>query len=529
VRAVSTIEARPTRVELLVVGLILLGAGILAYGSFVLHGGFISDDWSDAASYQLANPPRYWSTIRYLSHLIGGRPVQVLLLPVPDALFGLHPSLHLALALALGIATSFCLYLALRTLRMARLHAGAIAVLSLLFPWSEGLRLWPTASLINISACFFLLGLAVALRGLDRPGRGGAAMHAGAAALYVLSVLTYQAVAAEAILAGFLYLGRAPRRRVVRRWLTDVVAVLGAVVYSLVVTVKTRSVGSLHQRIVDVSRFVREGASLLASALVPAGPSSRVAEGLVLLAAAAIVGAAIVQARRSEDAVLRYWLSVIGIAVVAIGAAYFMFLGSFLYPLDSGVGTRVNSFAGLAYCVLVYGLVVVAARLLVRNRSVASAGALAVIAAIAVGYGIRLGNDESTWRRASALQHELLDKVAPSVRRLAAGGTLLTFGYPADVVSNVPIFDRSWDLNGAVQLQAGDPTVSAYPVFQGVSVRCERDGLVVDGPGSYETQNVRYGGVLFVDARTGDAMRIGTRAVCTRALRRFHPGPLFAE
>jgi hypothetical protein len=304
--------------------------------------------------------------------------------------------------------------------------------------------------------------------------------------------------------------------------------VMGAIVYSLVVTVKTRSVGSLHQRIADVTRFGREGASLLASALVPADLSSRIAEGVVLLAAAAVVSAAIVHVRRSGDAALRYWLSVTGVAVAAIAAAYFMFLGSFLYPLDSGIGTRVNSIAGLAYCVLVYGLVVVAARVLVRNRSLASAATLALVAAIAVGYGVRLGNDESTWRRASVLQTELLDKVAPSIRQLRAGGTLLTFGYPADVTSNVPIFDRSWDLNGAVQLRAGDPAVSAFPVFEGVSVRCERAGIVVDGPGSYETEDVRYDGVMFVNGLTGDAMRIGSRAACSGALLRFHPGPLFA-
>src|SRR5712691_8519296 len=97
--------ARPTRVELLVIGVVLVCAGVLAYGSYVLHGGFYSDDWSDAANYQLADSPRYWSTIGYLSDIIAGRPVLIVLLPVPDALFGPHPSLHLALALGLGIAT----------------------------------------------------------------------------------------------------------------------------------------------------------------------------------------------------------------------------------------------------------------------------------------------------------------------------------------------------------------------------------------------------------------------------------------
>jgi hypothetical protein len=255
--------------------------------------------------------------------------------------------------------------------------------------------------------------------------------------------------------------------------------------------------------------------------------NSRLEQGLVLLAAAAIVGAALVRLRRSQGGPSHYWISVIGVAVVAVGAAYFMFLGSYLYPRDAGTGSRINVFAGLAYCVLVYGLVATGAQVLLHDGSWAPAAALAVVALIAVGYGVRLRDDESNWRRASVLQNELLSRVAPSIRQLPRGGTLLTFDYPADVSSGVPIFDRSWDLNGAVQLRAGDPTLSAYPVFQGVSVRCERRRLVVEGPGSYGTLGVRYRGTVFVDVRTGDEERIGSRAVCTRALRRFPPGPLF--
>jgi hypothetical protein len=511
-----------------VVALVLVCVGILAYGSYVLHGGFYSDDWSDAADYQLSDSPRYWSSVGYLSGFLGGRPVLILLLPLPDAIFGPHPSLHLALTLGLGVATSLCLYLVLRTLAMARTHAGAIAVLTLLFPWSDAIRLWSVSFLISVSACFFLLGLVLALHGLNRRGRGAVAMHGGAVALYALSVLTYQATAAWVALAGFLYLGRAPLRRVARRWLTDVLVLVSALAYSLAVTVRTRNVASFHQRLADVRTFVREGASLLASALVPVNSSSWLVKGLVLFAAVAVVAAALVRLRRSQGGASRYWISVIGAALVAIAGAYFMFLGSFLHPLDPGTAMRSNAFAGLAYCVLVYGLVATGAQVLAHGRPWAPVATLAVVAVIAVGYGVRLGEDESTWRRASVLQHELLKRVAPNIRQLPRGGTLLTFNYPADVSPGVPIFDRSWDLNGAVRLAAGDRTLTAYPIFQGVSVRCERRRLVVEGPGSYGTLAVRYGGAVFVDVRTGDEERIGTPTVCKRALPRFRPGPLLS-
>ena len=47
----------------------------------------------------------------------------------------------------------------------------AISLLSLLFPWSEAARVWPTASINNLAVCAYLLGTVVALDGLRFEGR----------------------------------------------------------------------------------------------------------------------------------------------------------------------------------------------------------------------------------------------------------------------------------------------------------------------------------------------------------------------
>ncbi|HET7507997.1 MAG TPA: hypothetical protein VFJ53_06530, partial [Solirubrobacterales bacterium] len=343
------------REALIAIGLFALLA-VLAYGSYVADGGFYSDDWSHAANYSFADSPRYFTSVSHLEDFLGGRPLSALLMPIPQAVFGPHPAPHLALAAAVGILTSLCFFLFLRTMGMAPLHAWMIGALALLFPWADSSRLWATASVNSLSVCFFLLGLVVALRGFDHRGRRGTLMHAGAALLYLLSVLTYEVTAAAALLAGFLYLGRTSRRRALRSWAADVAVVFAGLLYSLVTTSSARPVATIAERLEDLPDFVRDSFLLLASALQPFGEMGRPLQALVLLIAAAVVVAALLRLRRREDQVLRRWLGWALIGVVAAAAAYFMFLGSHLYPRDPGIDNRINVFASLAICLVVYAV-----------------------------------------------------------------------------------------------------------------------------------------------------------------------------
>lgn len=511
------------REGLVAAGLLALLATI-AYAPHVAHGGFYSDDWANAADYRFADAPRYLNTVSHLEDVLGGRPLMALMLPAPHVLFGLHPSLHLALAAALGALTSLCFFVCLRTLEMPPLHAVSVAALALLFPWSDSLRLWPAASLNSVAVCFFLVGLTLALRGFEKPGRRGTVTHALAALLYLLAILTYEVTAAAALLAALLYLGRAPRPAVLRAWLADLAAVAAGLVYSLTSTVSSRHVGSLPERIGDIPDFSHDFVLLLASALQPFGTMGRPLQALVLLLAAAIVAAALLRLRRRDDPALRFWLRWMLIGLVAVGAAYFMFLGSHLQPLDPGIDNRINVFAGLGICLLVYALVACAAHLLAASRSTASALTVALVALLAIGYGTKLAGDEADWRDAAERQASILTEAEAELLPLPRRSIVLSFGLPAQAAPEVPIFHRPWDLGGALKLLSDGAVDSAYPVYGAVALNCGRR-LRIDGGGGYGRFQLPYRGLYAYEPGLGRAA-VRSRARCRELLPRLQPGPV---
>ena len=430
----------------------------------------------------------------------------------------MHLEAHLALALALGVLTSWCLFLALRTLGMASIHAAAIAVLALLFPWSDAVRLWATASITSVAVPLFLFGLVLALHGLRRRGRAAFAMHAGADLLYLLSVLTYEVAAVAALLAGFLYLGRAPLRDVARRWAADVTVVLGALLYSLESTVSARHVGTLSERVSDIADFVREGLLLLASALVPSGGLSRAVSAVVLAAAALVAGLAILRLRRREDPELADWLRWLAIGMVTITAAYFMFLGSHLHPRDPGIDTRINLFAGLGDSIAVYSLLAVASVLLLGPGPRAATAAVAAAAIVAAGYWMLLRDDQADWRRASGLQEQVFAAVDDHLPPLPPHSTLLTFGTPPTAAPSVPVFNKSWDLRGALQLHTGDGTLRGFPIFSDIAVRCGSNGVAISGPATYGDHSAPYGRLYELDVSRGRGWKVDSARRCRRTL-----------
>ncbi len=507
----------PPVMELTLVALLLAAVGAAAYGAYVAHGGFYSDDWSDLAGYHFAGSPKFWTDVSDLHRTLGGRPMLALLLPIPNALFGSHPAPYLGLAAGLGVLSSWCFYLLLRTLTMRPAPAVAIAILTLLFPWSDSIRLWPTASMTTLSVCFLCLGVVVALHGLRRHGAAAIVMHAGAAALYLMSVLTYEATGAAALLAGALYIGRAPARSVARRWLVDVVVVIAGLTFSLVNTVASRPVGSPSARLSDVPHFVRQALALLVSGIIPPA-SSRILQAVVLLAIGLTLTLAVIRLRRRADPELAPWLGWCAVAVVMIAATYFMFLGSHLHPNDPGIDNRTNILAGFGYALFAYAIVALAAHLLIPGSPLATAGPLAAAGLIAVGYAVHLHDDQTDWRRAAGLQAGILSSIAGNVPRLPPGGTLVSFDVTDQAAPEVPVFKDKDDFSGALRLQRNDASLTGYPVYPGITVRCGRRVATVTGAGDYGTHTARYGHLFFLRAATGRSARIPSRRACAAAL-----------
>jgi hypothetical protein len=228
--------------------------------------------------------------------------------------------------------------------------------------------------------------------------------------------------------------------------------------------------------------------------------------------------------RREDDPALRFWLRWLAIGSLVVAAAYFMFLGSHLHPLDPGIDNRINVFAGIGVCLLVYAIVACAAHLVLASRPAAAALALGLVAVIAIGYGVRLVNDEVNWRDAADRQTEILTGAEAALSSLSQDSTVLSFGEPAQAAPGVPIFYRPWDLGGALELRSEGAVTSAYPVYEGVSVSCRRQ-LVVDGGGGYGRFELTYRRLYFGDLEVG-LTPVDSPATCAAALRRLRPGPL---
>lgn len=519
-------QERPARSELGLVALLLLGVAILAYGSHVAQGGFYWDDWENAASSRY--PPRQGFALGGLElSLFAYRPVHAIGLWVPHEIFGPNPSLHLALGLALAVLASVALYIFLRTFAVERLPSVAIAVLVLLFPWSDSGRLWATASINNLAIALYLLGTVVAVEGLLREGRAARGRAIAALVLYVLSVLTYEVTAAAALLSVFLYATRVPWRAALRRWRLDVVAVLAALfVVGLSTTrVLLTPLGQLEH----AARIADQSLTLLASAAAPFGSPERalvIAVVLAVLATAALLA----RAGRVDEGTrtgLRRWLTIAGASVVAVGAGYAAFVpGEPEYvPLSTGTGNRVNVFAAIGYAGLVVSVGMLAAQLalaaLAPRRAWATTLAGVVSLAIALGYLGRLEEDKAEWERSATLQERVLGAVTASSAEAPSGTTIYTFGEDLYAAPGVPVFAVIHDLNAAVKLTLDDGTLSAFPT--------DPAGRFVCGPGSMRpvdpvggrTMQSSYGHALFLDVTSGRSATIVSREQCRRQSARF--------
>ncbi len=516
----------PSLRELLAVASLLAAVGVAAYGWYVLHGGFYGDDWGNISAYWFASAPRYLSAVHSQVANLGGRPILAALLPAPAAMFGLHPGPHIAFGVVLVVTTSLGFYVVLRLLDVEQIDAAAMAVLALIFPWADAIELWPTAAVNTVAVIFFFAGLVIALLGLHRRGHAGVATHSAAALLYLMSVLTYEVAGAAAMLAGILYLRRAAPRQALWRWGVDIIVVGAGLTYSLIRTSPVRHVGSLQQRITDIPEMARQALALFSSALVPIGRTDHVLRPIVVVATGIFALVLATRARRGSTE--RRWLTVGICSTITVAAAYFMFLGSGLHPLDVATGTRTNVFARFAYAALVYAIVAAASELVIRDRRVAKSATLAAVALIAAGYSIRLTHDESAWAKAARLQGNTMAAINREFPRLQPGTTLVTFNTPAEVSPGAPIFVATWDLSGAVRVERHDRTLNAFPIYDSVIVRCDSNQIFIHLPGSRGIATAGYGKLYFLDVATRRSARISSAAACTKGLRRFAPGSYFA-
>jgi hypothetical protein len=525
--------------EIALAGVALIGLGFLVLTSHVRRGGLYSDDWGNAAAYHFEG---WWQTSVYeWRHSIPGRPILALLHPLPYALFGSDQTYHLALAVVLAALTSLSFFALLRVLGIEFPHALAMALLSLVFPWSDAAHLWPTGAMNNVAVIAYFLGSVAALRGLalwQARRRRAILLHLLATALYLVSILTYEVAPAAILLSGLLYRTRFSWRALRARWAVDAILVLVPLGISLGLTSRVRHVGSLDERVRDVPHFVGQGLSLFASIFVPRDLSSSWASSwevasssggklVVLAAAAAVVAAALARSRQPEGRELRRWLYWGAGGAGGVAVAYVMFLGSGLLPLFyPGLDDRIQTLAAFGFVVAAYSVLALAALLVAGRRgrvAVVILGAGTLL--IGLGFVQRVRDDVSHYDSAAAEQRSFLERLQDALPHPQPGSTIFTFGYPAKSAPGVPIFQNPSDLRAAINLRWNDRSLRAVPVY-GQNVSCGR--REISSPAFDPKYAAAYGRAVFVDLATGGTQPIGSAGACAQARRVFRPGPVYA-
>lgn len=506
----QTISAirRPARRELALAaaGLALLGA--LVYGAQVVHGGFVWDDWQNAADVHFTREPGLAGALSQAQErpVFGYRPVLTVLLVLEYSALGLHMHLFLAIAALFGVLTAWALYLVLRTLEVGQREALLPSALLLVFPWTDSTRMWNTASFDTLAVTLYLLGLAVALRALAAPTvRRRALLSAASLALYLLAAWTYEIVTVAILASVAAYLLVAPPRAALRRFALDVVLV--AVALALVVSGTTRTPLSAGGQAAHALTIASQAFSLLTRALVPAGELPGVVGALLLV----LIAAAALRSRRPD---LRPWLAAAALGALCVVAGYVLFVpaGRYYQPLAPGTTNRMNVLAAVGFVVLVYALVRLASALVAGRHAPVVAALL--LTAIAAGYLDRVVSDQRGWRESATVQARVLGAVRATLPAPPHHATIYTFNAPGFVAPGIPAFTLAFDLRSAVRLRYDDETLRAYPIRGLDVIECDAAGLHPVGGTYGPIHGAAYGEAYFVSVPRRRAFRVDSRAQC---------------
>lgn len=522
----------------LVAALALIAAAV--YGPHAIHGGFISDSWFNRSTYVFgsSNGPLDAFDAFFAYPNFQGRPLFVTYLVGLNTAFGSHMGFWLGWLIGTSVLMSACVHLLLRRMGFAPLHAGLIAVLILIFPAADSLRLWAAVVQAPATIALAALGFVLALSAFDAAGKRGLRLHFASLALFVASLLLYEVALPVMLASVLLYRLRVPWRPALSRWMVDC-AVL--VPLALLVTGSSSNFGQTQDLAGAVSHakvIYDQALTLFATSVLPFDFNRWLSLGLAALPPAA----AMVRLRRAapdedERAELRRWLlaAAAGLLVMILGYAAFVPGIDYYQPLATGIANRVNGVAGIGWVLFLYAeimlAVTVALRRFERPRALASGAAAVACLVVGVSWVQPIVRDSDDYTRAFTEGQKVLAVLGSSFPNPPPHSTVWTFGQPVEVVPGIPVFGNTWDMTASVQLLYGDPTIESYVGFPGTRFQCERGLITPSGP-HYPDLALNttllasgYGSTYFIDSNTGRLELIRTPAQCRRAAAAFPRSP----
>jgi hypothetical protein len=498
---------------------------IFMCASRILHGSDIMDDWAVRAE---AHFTGFGGVLKDELQQDARRPLAAIYFAALFSVIGSHIKLMLAVSAILRLAIATSLYALLRELRFGWLDSVAIAGLTLLFPNSDSTWLWPSASVYSLAVACVLLGCLVNVRAVRNGGRHEGRLRVSGIALISAGILTNELVVPLALASGALYLLLTAPRRALRSWGTDLLVLAIVIVtftFHLIPVVHggdNHEISSFSQMRHHAHVIFSQASTLLTHSLLPFGtPRNSTVLGMVgIIVALALVVTLSLRPRASSRRALVKWIAVATIGLLVIGLGYVMLVPANIYyvPLQPGLGNRINAVSAIGVALVLYAGVVLAAQLVFRElphapRLISGFIVLAVILA-GVGYARRVRADELAWKQSGEFESAILVDLRTHVPTPSPNTSLVTIDAPVETAPGVPVFDASWDLNGAVELLWNDPTLRAFPMTPGMSLECATGQLRVNLPGSPAIWQAAYPvDVMDVAAKTVLVLR--NHAACS--------------
>lgn len=529
-------------VEALLLVLVLSAIALAAYGSHMSQGGFIGDAWTTRAWYQLYSHDEFLASVRHFLDLstMATRPLNAVYRVVLNDSFGGQMGLWFAWQAASCVLMSLTLFLLLRKLAFDSLDAGLIAILTLIFPAANSLRLWTPVIHASLAIALAGLGFLAALYAFESRGRRRVVLHGASLLLFVTSLLLYEVALPLMLASVLLYRIRVPWRPAIRRWLVDcglLLPIALAVTRSPSSAAQDQDAGGALSHAVTI---IEQCPTLLTTVLLPFGAVRWLAFGaFVLLPLIATLVARRLPVADPARALLRRWVTVFvaGWAIVALGYSIYVPGIDYYVPLAPGIADRVNAVSGIGWVLVLYGSIALVATLAFRRsaraRVLTSTLVLLACAALGISWGKSIADEGTTYADAYREGQRTLAVIRAAIPDPRPGSTIWIFGQPVEISPGVPVFANTWDTTAAVSLMYRDPSILSYVGYPGTTFECRPNAIVPGNNSNYlpaSPSDIKkftsfYGSTYFVDTVGGQVEVIDGPERCRYASAAFGRSP----
>jgi hypothetical protein len=507
---------------------------VLSVAQYLPHLGFYSDDWAFVGS--LSSFGDYTSAGRsqgqVFTDYLRPRPTQAALSSVLFSAFGLEPLGYHVVNAGFLAAMTVLFYLVLRELRLPTSVSLTVPTVYVLLPHYTTDRFWFAAFAYTLGMALYFLSLLAELRAIRHTG--AARWRWKIVALFALIVgglgleVTLPLLVANVGVAWYVmrrWCGRGPVAELGRARATLffggnvlAIALIGAFKASTTVGGEIEGSYLLHVARLTLgglfSSYGTYGVALPQTTAVSARaqpPSAVALAGLLGLAVAGYVWL------RSPMTLPHrgtwYRLAACGLMTVALGYSVFLASSRILFT-SSGISNRVSIAAAAGVAMTFVAAVGWAASWLPHGASRTLVFCLGV--GLLCGSGLLIISALAQhWAMAWDEQQDVLAAIEEEFPSLPRRSTIVVDGvcpYRGPAI----VFESNWDLAGALEVEYGDPTVTADVVTRHTEV--EDSGLRTSIYGDHVAHYPYSDRLWIFDVRDNWAVRLPNEAAARRYL-----------